>query len=205
MIKGFDISAWQEDYFTVDKMKQAKAEGNEFVIVKLGEGFREDEYARYNIFNALEAGLKVGVYYFSHAYDNDTAQRESDWVVSKLAEIGLVDYHLQAGVWYDYEDHRQLRNQINIRAVTSQDMTNFMAIFVNTLTRAGHGLVGIYSGYSLLWDETYMYSQLPWVPIWVAQYNSTCDYPNAYMWQYSESGTVAGLTVDVNYKMTPQF
>lgn len=204
MEKGFDISAWQEDYFTVDRMKQAKDEGNTFVIVKLGESFREDEYARYNIFNALNAGLKVGVYYFSHAYDEQTAQRESDWVVAKLAEIGLVDYHLQAGIWYDYEDHRQLRNMLNTNALTQQGMTNCMSIFVNTLMRAGHSLVGIYSGYSLLWDETFAYSQMPWVPIWVAQYNKTCDYPNPYYWQYSESGTVAGATVDVNYKITGQ-
>lgn len=200
MEKGFDISAWQEDYFTVEKMKQAKAEGNTFVIVKLGESFKEDEYARYNIFNALKAGLKVGVYYFSHAYDNDTAQREADWVVSKLAEIGLVDYHLQAGIWYDYEDHRQLRNMINAGAVNSQDMTNFMSIFVNTLNRAGHSFVGIYGGYCLLWDETYLYSQIPWVQVWCAQYGSpSCDYPNPKIWQYSETGEVAGLTVDVNY------
>lgn len=201
MEKGFDISDWQEDYFTIDRMKQAKAEGNKFVIVKLGESYQECEYARYNIFNALEANLKVGVYYFSHALDNETAQRESDWVVNKLDEIGLVDYHLQSGVWYDLEETRQLRNAINAGAVTSQDITNFMAIFENTLNRSGRRNHGIYSGYSLLWDETYIYNQLPWVDIWVAQYNSECDYPNAKMWQYSESGTVAGLTVDVNYNM----
>lgn len=199
MEKGFDISDWQEDYFTVERMQQAKDEGNTFVIVKLGESFRECEYARYNIFNALEAGLKVGVYYFSHAYDEKTALAESDWVVNKLAEIGLVDYHLQAGIWYDYEEHRQLRNYINAGVLTPQMMTNCMSIFINTLMRANHSFVGIYSGYSLLWDETYCYSQMPWVPTWVAQYNTSCDYPNAKIWQYSESGNVAGATVDVNY------
>ena len=50
-------------------------------------------------------------------------------------------------------------------------------VLTGTCNDTGWPLVGIYSGYSLLWDETYMYSQVPWVPIWCAQYNSECDYP----------------------------
>lgn len=205
MKKGFDISAWQEDYkgnpyFNLERMEQAKAEGNDFVIIKLGEAFNVDEYFEEHINAALEAGLDVGVYYFSHAYTEATAVQEAEWVINTLNAYGYTDWHLQAGIWYDYEEHTQLRAYINAGALTSQDLTNCMSRFVNRLWQAGFNNVGIYSGYSLLWDETYAYSQMPSVPVWCAQYGSNeCDYPNVKIWQYSDNGLVAGLAVDVNY------
>ncbi len=205
MRKGFDISAWQEDYngnpyFNIERMKQAKAEGNEFVIIKLGEAYNVDEYFEEHMTAALEAGLEVGVYYFSHAYTEATAVQEAEWVINTLNAYGYIDWHLQAGIWYDYEEHTQLRAYINAGALTSQDMTNCMSRFVNRLWQAGFNNVGIYSGYSLLWDETYAYSQMPSVPVWCAQYGATeCDYPDVKIWQYSDSGYVAGAEVDVNY------
>ena len=205
MRKGFDISAWQEDYngnpyFNIERMKQAKAEGNEFVIIKLGEAYNVDEYFEEHMTAALEAGLEVGVYYFSHAYTEATAVQEAEWVINTLNAYGYTDWHLQAGIWSDYEEHTQLRAYINAGALTSQDMTNCMSRFVNRLWQTGFNNVGIYSGYSLLWDETYAYSQMQSVPVWCAQYGSTeCDYPDVKIWQYSDSGYVAGAEVDVNY------
>ena len=205
MRKGFDISAWQEDYngnhyFNLERMEQAKAEGNDFVIIKLGEAYNVDEYFEEHMAAALEAGLEVGVYYFSHAYTEATAVQEAEWVINTLNAYGYTDWHLQAGIWYDYEEHTQLRAYINAGALTSQDMTNCMSRFVNRLWQAGFNNVGIYSGYSLLWDETYAYSQMPSVPVWCAQYGATeCDYPDVKIWQYSDNGLVAGLPIDVNY------
>ena len=199
-MKVFDISDWQDYFTSVAQFKQAKEQGYDGVIVKLGESYNETECGRTQILNALEAGLKVGVYYFSHAYDLEECRNEANWVIAKLQEIGLTDWHLQFGVWYDYEDHTRLRSYINNGSLSAQDMTNIMCEFVNILNRAGFNNVGIYSGYSLLWDETYMYSQVPWVPLWVAQYNSECDYPNesVYIWQYSDHGDVCGNEMDVN-------
>lgn len=197
-MKCFDISDWQDYFTSEEQFKQAKEQGYNVVIVKLGESYNETECCRKQILNAINAGLKVGVYYFSHAYDLNECAYEANWVINKLSEIGLTPWHLQAGIWYDYEDHTRLRSHINNGNVTYQDITNIMCEFVNRLNKAGWDFVGIYSGYSLLWDETYMYSQVPWVPIWVAQYNSTCDYPNPYMWQYSDRGDVCGHEMDVS-------
>lgn len=205
MAKGFDISAWQDDgtgypYFNLWKMQQAKEEGNQFVIIKLGEAFQEDTFFKAHIETALAAGLEVGVYYFSNAYDEATAVQEANWVLNTLNSYGYTDWHLKAGIWYDYEDHRQLRNLINEGVVTPQVMTNCISQFVNTMWRSGRQNVGVYGGYSLLWDETYLYSQCPSVPVWCAQYNSQCDYPNVHIWQYTDSGVVAGLAVDCNIR-----
>lgn len=202
---GMDISDWQDYFTSVEQFKQAKQQGYDVVIVKLGESYNETECGRTQILNAIEAGLKVGVYYFSHAYDLEECRNEAKWVIDKLAEIGLTPWHLQGGIWYDYEDHTRLRSYINNGNLSYQDITNIMCEFVNQLNKAGWDFVGIYSGYSLLWDETYMYSQVPWVPLWIAQYNSTCDYPeeSVYMWQHSDHGDVCGNEMDVNYILKP--
>ncbi len=192
------ISDWQDYFTSEEQFKQAKEQGYDVVIVKLGESYNETECCRKQILNAINAGLKVVFIIFRmHTILTECAY-EANWVINKLAEIGLTPWHLQAGVWYDYEDHTRLRSHINNGNLSYQDITNIMCEFVNRLNKAGWDFVGIYSGYSLLWDETYMYSQVPWVPIWCAQYNSTCDYPDVYMWQYSDQGDVCGHSMDVS-------
>ena len=200
-MKGFDISSWQADgngnpLFDYDRFTQAKNEGNEFVIIKLGEAYQVDEFFQRHMTDALRAGLKVGVYYYSHAYDEAEAVKEAQFVNDTLTAYGYTNWHLQAGIWLDFEEHRQLREYINQGVLTPQMMTNIISRFVNAMWNYGREKVGVYGGYSLLWDETYLYSQCPSVPVFVAQYNSTCDYPNATIWQYSDSAMVAGVSVD---------
>ena len=200
-MKGFDISSWQADgngnpLFDYDRFTQAKNEGNEFVIIKLGEAYQVDEFFQRHMTDALRAGLKVGVYYYSHAYDEAEAVKEAQFVNDTLTAYGYTNWHLQAGIWLDFEEHRQLREYINQGVLTPQMMTNIISRFVNAMWNYGREKVGVYGGYSLLWDETYLYSQCPSVPVFVAQYNSSCDYPNAVIWQYSDSVDVAGVNVD---------
>ena len=146
MTNGFDISAWQADtngmpLFDVSRMSRAKEEGNSFVIIKLGEGFQEDEFFTQHMTAALNAGLEVGVYYFSRAYDTQTAEKEAAFVINTLVAHGYTNWHVKAGIWYDYEEHRQLRNNINYGVVTPQTMTNCISVFVNQLWRAGYDFV----------------------------------------------------------------
>lgn len=200
-MKGFDISSWQADdngnpLFDYDRFVQAKNEGNEFVIIKLGESYQIDEFFQQHFTDALRAGLKLGVYYYSHAYDEAEAVKEAQFVNDTLTAYGLTNWHLQAGVWLDYEEHWQLREYINQGVLTAQGMTNIISRFINAMWGFGREKVGVYGGYSLLWDETYLYSQCPSVPVFVAQYNSSCDYPNATIWQYADNTTVAGVSVD---------
>lgn len=200
-MKGFDISSWQADdngnpLFDYDRFVQAKNEGNEFVIIKLGESYQVDEFFQRHIADALSAGLKVGIYYYSHAYDEAEAVKEAQFVNDTLTAYGLTNWHLQAGIWLDYEEHRQLREYINQGVLNPQIMTNIISRFINAMWGFGREKVGVYGGYSLLWDETYLYSQCPSVPVFVAQYNATCDYPNAVIWQYSDSANVTGVNVD---------
>lgn len=179
--------------FNKEIFQQAKTEGYDFVIVKLGEYCREDVLCRFHVEQALQAGLAVGLYYFSHAESVEDAHAEAQWVINKIEEIGYTNWHLQAGIWYDYE-----QESLPSYGLSAQEVTNIMATFYDDLKAYGMDLVGVYSGYSLLWYDTYMYSQRGDIPVWVAQYNSECDYDDATIWQYSDKGNVCGYSVDVN-------
>ena len=183
-----DVSAWQEGI----NMAQVKAEGIYGVIVKLGENYRETETARKQIFEALDAGLKVGVYYYSHAMSVEEARAEGEWFNKKLAEIGLVDYHLQLGAWFDCE-HRPFLDNAN-----AQEITDAIMAFIGEIKNIH--CVGVYGSYSMLWDETYMLSQHADIPVWSAQYNDTDDYAPYHnkMWQFTDSYPCAGFNVDAN-------
>lgn len=181
-----DLSDWQAG---ID-LQKVKNEGIYGVIVKLGQNYRETECCRDFIFKALEVGLKVGVYYYSTATNYDEAKAEGKWVNDKLAEIGLVDYHLQLGVWFDYEEHDVIDNK------TMDENTWMCTAFINEIKNIH--TVGVYASYSVLWDQTTLLSKCPWIPIWNAQYASCDYYPNAKMWQFTDSYDCAGMKVDCN-------
>ena len=185
-MKVLDLSAWQEGI----NMQQVKVEGVDGVIVKLGENMHETETAREQIFGALDAGLKVGVYYFARGKNVEEMTAEANWCVDKLKEIGLTDYHLQLKFWLDYELE-------DYWSLTALDNTNNITAFLNIINTWLYN-AGVYGSYSLLWDNTYLYSKYPWIPVWVAQYSNSCDYPNAYGWQYTDNAYVAGYQVDCN-------
>lgn len=185
-MRVLDLSAWQEGI----NMQQVKAEGVDGVIIKIGENMHETETAREQIFQALDAGLKVGVYYFAHGKNVEDMQAEGQWVVDKLKEIGLTDWHLQLKVWLDYELE-------DYWSLTALENTNNITAFLNVVNTWVYN-AGVYGSYSLLWDNTYLYSKYPWIPVWVAQYSNSCDYPNCYGWQYTDNYSCAGYQVDCN-------
>ena len=69
MMKVIDISAWQEH---ID-WQAVKDVGIEGVIIKLGEGTNLDEMFFEHVNNAVNYGLKYGVYYYAHASSIDEA------------------------------------------------------------------------------------------------------------------------------------
>jgi len=182
-MKGIDISAWQEriDWPVV------RAAGVEFVIVKMGQGGRVDSQYYNHVSNALNVGMKVGVYIYSVATSIETAIAEADFVHAQLN--GLTP---EMGIWFDAEDDR----------MTGSDITAICAAFVNRLQGYGYGYVGVYSSYNWLMNG-YIDPAALGCPIWCAQYNSECNYtgPNLHIWQYTDSWNIAGQNFDGNIFM----
>lgn len=194
-IKGIDISNHQGK-LSLAKFKKIKKSGIKFVILRLGYTGRDDKKCKLdaafenNYKNAIEAGLPVGIYYYSLATSIDKAKTEAQFVVKNL-KGKTITYP----VYIDIEDSKQ----INCTKATLASVSNEFCKVVN---KAGYK-AGVYA--SLSWFNNKIGKITESHSKWVAQYNYKCEYTGKYdIWQYSSSGSVPGISgnVDMDYCYT---
>lgn len=195
---GIDVSVYQGE---IDWQKVADA-GIDFAIIRVGyrgygtEGkMMPDKYFTQNIEGALDAGLDVGVYYFSQAITVEEARQEAAYVIEQVK-----DYPLTYPVVFDWE--RQNYSGSRTQKVPSvSTMCQMANAFCKDITAAGYEAMVYFNpseGYS-----QYDLSQLMDYPFWLAQYNNLPTfYYDFDMWQYTSSGRVPGISgnVDMNIR-----
>ena len=199
-LTGVDVSTYNGD---ID-WAAVKADGISFAMIRLGfRGYGEsgklvlDDKFLQNIQGATQAGLDVGVYFFSQAITVEEAVEEAEFVLSALK-----DYSITYPVVFDLET-------IEYDAARTDDLTVETAnqvtqAFCQTIAQAGYQPM-IYGNVAWLMDWVDL-KQLTEYDVWLAQYQSTPTYPYQFhMWQYSHQGTVAGIegNVDLNLLLTP--
>ncbi len=136
---------------------------------------------------ASSRGLHIGCYFFSNALTVAEAEAEADFVLKKLKENGC---KLDMPVYFDMETDAQYE-------LSQSACTQVARAFCNRITASGY-YVGIYCSKYFALDELYA-DQLGDIPFWIAQYASYCDYSGPYgMWQYSEKGSVPGISGNVD-------
>nr|WP_294491796.1 glycoside hydrolase family 25 protein [uncultured Mediterraneibacter sp.] len=194
---GIDVSEFQGE--EID-WKQVKDSGVEFVIIRLGyRAYGEsgalvlDAMYEKNIQGATDAGLDVGVYFFSQAISGAEAVEEADFVLEHLN-----GYDITGPVVYDTEEIKwdTARTDNN----TKQDFTNFCKVFCDTIEHAGYDTM-IYS--NMTWMAyTLDMEELAEYDFWYADYYDTPQCPYDYqIWQYSESGVVPGINANVDLNL----
>ena len=196
--KGVDVSVHQG---TIDWQQVADA-GFDFAMIRVGyrgygtEGnMRGDTQFVNNVQGALDAGLDVGIYYFSQAITVEEARQEAAYVIEQIAP-----YRITYPVVFDWE--RQ--NYAGSRTQTIPDtglLCSMANAFCADIEAAGYEAM-IYFYQNLAYNNLDL-SQLLDYPFWLAQYT---DYPSFYydfdMWQYTSSGKVPGISgnVDLNLR-----
>lgn len=190
MKRGIDVS---ENNGFVD-WKSVAAAGVEFAIIRLGWGKRHLDSRFYeNINGAINAGLKVGVYYYSEATDASEARAEADFALYVMQDAGITPDMLEMGVWFDEENDSWKSD----RLTDPEEITDICTTFISTMEVAGYHC-GLYANYDYLTNVIDM-GRLPGVPAWCAQYNSQCDYDGAAIWQCTDSYFINGAQFDKNY------
>lgn len=98
------------------------------------------------------------------------------------------------GVWFDFEDPTALQ-AVNPTAICSAFIS-----FCN-----GHGLTaGVYASLSTFTDVLDINQLADYVPYWVAQYSSQCNFydyfpdKKLFGWQYSDQEYIGATNVDMN-------
>lgn len=174
---------------------QVRASGVEFAIIRVGYrgqtsgGIYEDAYFKTNMKGAIANGIKVGVYFYSTAINENEALEEAAWVVKKIAP-----YSVTYPVVYDFEDFNAKRC-VNVGGAQA---TSNALTYLNFVKANGYEPM-MYANKN---DITNRMSRSSFsCKFWLAHYTSQTDYTgNVNMWQYTSKGTVPGISgwVDMN-------
>lgn len=198
-IPMIDVSAYQGN---ID-WKKVAASGVRGALIRLGfRGYgsagslNTDDYFMQNLQNAKNAGLKVGVYFHSEAVDENEAREEARFVIEKLQNADL-----SLPIAYDLEYSKQREKRSNF--LNTAQRTDLAIAFCNEIQSAGYEAM-VYYDVEADSQKTIDTSRLSNIKIWVADYQSkeTPAYRGTYqMWQYSNTGSVSGISgnVDLDY------
>ncbi|WP_312288476.1 GH25 family lysozyme, partial [Terrisporobacter sp.] len=198
--KGIDVSKWNGNI----NWRSVKNSGVDYVIIRAGYGTSTiDPKFKTYIEGAKSVGLKIGVYWFSYATTPNNAAMEAQACLNALSPYkSSVTYP----VFFDFE-YDSVRYANNNGVKVTRDLATRMATsFLNKVESKGY-TSGIYTNKDF--SSTYFTSDLiNSNNMWVAQYSSTNTFGKPYsMWQYSEKGSVPGISgyVDMNYTCLKTF
>lgn len=191
---GIDVSYWQQN---VDYEKVKKA-GCEFVIIRIGvnddidEDLSVDSFYLKNIQNAKKAGLKVGVYVYTTAIDEETAREHAKWVVKTLDKEKL-DFPIA----FDWENFKKFRSY----KISMYDLTSSFLAFKDEVNKNGYDAM-LYSSMNYL-NNIWMFNDT--YDVWLAHYTYNTTYQGKYvMWQMASDGKIDGIDgyvdIDIYYK-----
>ena len=200
-IPGIDVSYYQGE---ID-WEQVKESGIEFAMIRLGyrgygqEGkLVEDKMAFKNLEGALDAGLQVGVYFFSQAITVEEAIEEAEFVLQRIKI-----YDITMPVVYDWE---YISEEARTAKMDRRTLTDCYKAFCDKIAEAGYTPMAYFNTYQ---SRQLMYlTELEEYPFWLALYSDRMTYPyRIEMWQYTDSGRVPGIEgkVDINLYFVDEF
>ena len=202
---GIDVSSHQG---TIDWSAVASS-GVQFAMIRLGyRGYGSagtmnmDPNFETNFKGALDAGLDVGVYFYSSAISTAEAQEEAQYVIDELNVMAGQGYRPTYPVAFDWETVNKSTSRT--QKYTTEGITSYVQTFCSAIEGAGYQTMFYGDSYRTL--AKYDMATLDSLPLWLARYESAPTYYYDYqMWQYTSSGTVSGITgkVDMNLYFLP--
>ena len=197
---GVDVSSHNGEI----NWRKAADSGVEFAMIRVGyRGYTEgklylDDRFLENLRGAINAGLKVGVYFFSQAVSREEAVEEAELLLDALDGMPLA-----LPVVYDYEPMNYERSRT--KDLDADVITSCMKAFCRRVERDGYSSM-VYL-YKHMIDSCYRLSDLQNETLWYARYKSELglDY-HVDMWQYTNAGEVDGFpgSVDLNWYFGPE-
>ena len=199
---GVDVSFYQQE---IDWQAVA-GDGIDFAIIRLGyRGYTEgglmmDERFEANVQAAVEAGLEVGVYFFSQAVTPQEAEAEAAFVLNAIEGYGVA-----GPIAFDWEPITSGQNA-RTDGMTGEMLTQCAAAFCNKVAQEGYE-AAVYFNQDLGYLH-YDLRELSDYTLWLAEYDTKPDfYYHFDLWQYTHTGTVAGIegNVDLNLDLRQCF
>jgi len=192
--KCYDLSAHQGN-LSVEYFNSIKKKGVNCVILRSswsrmanGKMYQDDCFDN-NIKNAIKAGMHIGIYHFSASVNSTESATEAKFCLKKIdpykEHIDLpVGYDCEFGTKTNYGDPRFTSKVAKKLGRTG--MGKMVDGFCKVIKDAGFEPM-LYANLSMFLN--YMPTDIHTkYKIWVAQYNSKCEYSHAYyMWQFTSN------------------
>lgn len=192
--KGIDVSEHNGD---IDWQK-VKAAGIDFAYLRLGyrgtsvSNIAKDAKFDKNLEEASAAGLKLGVYFFSQATNENEAKEEAQYVLDTLNNMDL-----SYPVAFDFEPKQDGTDRIS--GLSQEEKTAVATAFCEAINEGGYNAI-IYGNQHDL--RLYNLTELAKWGFWYAEYDTEPTYTIKYgIWQYSSTGTVDGIKGDVDLNL----
>ena len=186
-----------QDYVDFGKVKKA---GIDFVILRLGgRGYSTgelflDDYFVDNERRAAEAGMDVGVYFFSQAISEEEAREEAEFVITNLNEKKIT-YPVALDMGKVQNDSQRTDS------LTKTQRTKIAKTFLSTIKEAGYKPI-LYGTKNFLIQDI-DYSKLTEYDIWLSQETDIPDYPYRFtLWQYTKRASIDGIAGYVNLNLS---
>ena len=203
--KGSDKIAYDDGEYTIVKgvdvshhngkidWKKVRKQGYKFAILRLGyRGYGKDGTLNVDTefqssFKAArKAGMKLGVYFFSQAVNEEEAIEEAELTLTELNNSKL-----DLPVFFDPE--LITNDTARTDGLSGKQFTANTLAYCNRIKEAGYQ-PAVYS--NLYWEaRLFDLYELREFPLWYADYQAVPQTPYDFkLWQYSESGNVEGIT-----------
>lgn len=178
-----------------------KESGVDFVMLRVGSRGYEtglltlDENFVANITGARNAGLEVGVYFFSQAVNVEEAVEEADFVVSNL-----VPYRITYPVAFDME--YIANDSARIDSLDEDKKTQIAEAFLSTVEKEGYRPM-LYGNKNWLLGELIPDKLLKDYDVWLNDQSPVPDYPYQFkMWKYAVQQDICGVENDASYTIS---
>ena len=181
--RGIDVSYWNQN---ID-WKQVAEDNVQFVMLATRFRGMEDPFFSANADAASKAGLRLGAYIYSYATSKAMAEEEADFVLKLIK-----DYPISFPVVFDAE------NAETLGTLSPSEVSDVINAFCRKVEAAGYYPM-VYANEYWINNKIDM-SKLKY-DIWVAKYNERYTYASPAMWQASNTGSVNGVSgnVDIDY------
>ncbi len=193
-IMGIDVS---EHNGTLDWAKLKEA-GVEFAIIRTGYGQGHiDSQFENNMIGAAKQGIPVGIFHFSYALNIEDVKREAKFVLNLIK-----NYKITFPVFYDFE--YDTVNYAKKQKITlgKKEFNEFSVAFLNIIEKAGY-TPGIY--YNLDYYHRYVDTNIVGkYCFWYAHYTTNPTLKNYDLWQYTETGRLAGFNKNFDINIMKQ-
>ena len=191
-IEGLDVSEFQGN---ID-WTQVKNSGRQFAMIRAGYGFNTlDQKFRQNITECNRIGMPAGAYWFCYAISPETARQEADGCIDAISS-----YRIEYPVCYDIEQASINYAAQNGVTITPDLAAQIVTAFCDRVEERGYFAM-YYS------NQNFLNAYLPWemarrYALWYAYYDRRYDGIDCGIWQYTNTGSVPGITGNVDLDLS---